>query len=269
MEALKADKIIETVRGVLLKDRSVRWASLFGSLAVGRETSHDVDIALLLDIKDSRERVRRLALLTVEIAEALGLSEERVDVVDLEGASLALKKAALSGICLINSLQGAELRERLLREYPDFLLGIKSAGNWDLDPEPDMALIQSRIEELRKNADYLKEEVCLKPLKALLKSYKDVLALERASHRMIGAMLDVCRHVVSVHNLGLVESYGEIPREAPRCWPYTGRISTQVKRACRFEEYPLFTAIFRSSTRYFARSPWRSRIRPFRNLSGG
>jgi len=43
--------------------------------------------------------------------------------------------------------------------------------------------------------------------------YKDILALERAIHRIIESMLDICRHLVSAYSLGLFESYGEYPRK--------------------------------------------------------
>lgn len=39
-----------------------------------------------------------------------------------------------------------------------------------------------------------------------------MLALERALHRIAEAMLDICRHLVAVHSLGIVESYGEYSR---------------------------------------------------------
>lgn len=46
--------------------------------------------------------------------------------------------------------------------------------------------------------------------------YGEVLTLERAIHRIIGAMLDICRHVASAYSLGLVENYASTPVSLPK-----------------------------------------------------
>jgi uncharacterized protein YutE (UPF0331/DUF86 family) len=72
-------------------------------------------------------------------------------------------------------------------------------------------VIISRTEEIRRNTEFIKSEILSKKIEDL--NYKDMLALERAMHKIIEAMLDICRHLVSVFSLGLAESYGEYPQK--------------------------------------------------------
>ena len=71
-------------------------------------------------------------------------------------------------------------------------------------------IITSRVEEIRRDAAFIKNEILSRKAEEL--SYKDALALERAMHEIAESMLDVCRHLVSAYSLGFVESYGEYPQ---------------------------------------------------------
>jgi uncharacterized protein YutE (UPF0331/DUF86 family) len=79
------------------------------------------------------------------------------------------------------------------------------------DPKLDKIVIISRIGEIRRNTEFIKSEILSKKIEDL--NYKDILALERAMHKIIEAMLDICRHLVSVYSLGLAESYDEYPQK--------------------------------------------------------
>ena len=82
-----------------------------------------------------------------------------------------------------------------------------------LDPEPkvDKVVITSRVEEVRRNVKFIESKILAKNVDEL--NYKDVLALERAIHRIAEAILDICRHLIAVYSLGIVESYSEYPRK--------------------------------------------------------
>lgn len=212
MKVLKRAEIIGDLTNILSQDRDILLAYLFGSLASKGKSAHDIDIAILFDLKDSWARAVKTAELTVELAKMFNINEERINIVDLSEASLALKYAALSrGICLKSSPIEEELRKELLRDYPDFLFKVRREAILNSNPKPDIVLIETRVEELGRNITYLKKEVLSQPLNAVISDYKSLLAMERAIHRAIEAMLDICRHLVSVHDLGLVESYGDYP----------------------------------------------------------
>ena len=81
----------------------------------------------------------------------------------------------------------------------DQLIELRQWSNLDPDPRIDKMIITSRIEEIRRNADFIHSEILVKRVEDL--SYGEILALERALHRMIEAMLDICRHLVSIYSL--------------------------------------------------------------------
>jgi len=72
------------------------------------------------------------------------------------------------------------------QQAPDVIMEIKQWST--LDPKLDKTIITSRIEEIRKNADFIKSEILSRKIEEL--DYKDILALERAMHKIIESMLD-------------------------------------------------------------------------------
>jgi uncharacterized protein YutE (UPF0331/DUF86 family) len=105
--------------------------------------------------------------------------------------------------------------EQLLQkaeQAPDAIIEIM---HWStFDPKLDKMVIISRTEEIRKNTEFIKSEILSKKIEDL--NYKDMLALERAMQKIIEAMLDICRHLVSVYLLDLAESYEEYPQKLTR-----------------------------------------------------
>lgn len=94
-------------------------------------------------------------------------------------------------------------------QAPDQAVELRTWMNLNPEPKIDEAILESRTPEVRRNVKFLTEEILKQKHREL--NYKDVLALERVTRRIIEAMLDVCRHLVSIHSLGLAESYGEYP----------------------------------------------------------
>jgi len=78
------------------------------------------------------------------------------------------------------------------------------------DPKLNKTVISSRIEESRRNTQFIRNEILSKKIEDL--DYKDMLALKKAMHRIIEAMLDIHRHLVAAYSLGFVERYGEYPQ---------------------------------------------------------
>ncbi|ADM27607.1 protein of unknown function DUF86 [Ignisphaera aggregans DSM 17230] len=202
---LVLERLVELFRGLSY----VEVAILFGSFARGEPFAHDIDIAVKFS---GGGGLFDLGLLVSRIAEVLGVGEECVDVVDLDSANPILLFRILSEGIL---LKGGEEALRILAEraslYPDILMEIKMWSNLDPDPKPDVVIISSRVEEIRRNVNFIRSRILSRKPEEL--DYGDILAFERALHRTIEAMLDICRHLVSVYSLGLVESYGEYPRK--------------------------------------------------------
>jgi len=197
-------RLVELFRGL----SDVEVAILFGSAGRGCGGPRDVDVAVKFSVERSLLDLAGLASL---IARCLGVSEELVDVVDLSRVKpVVLLRILRDGVVLKGSLEALKgLYEEASRGI-DQLMEVERWASLDPEPRVDRVVIASRVEEVRRNTAFLKEEILARSVEEL--TYKDVLALERAVHRVVEAMLDICRHLVAVHSLGLVESYGEYPR---------------------------------------------------------
>jgi len=149
-----------------------------------------------------------LGSLVSRIAEVLGVGEDCVDIVDLDSAnSVLLFKILSEGVLLKGGGEALKMLAVRASLYPDALIELRMWSSLDPDPMPDAAVISSRVEEIRRNVHFIKSRVRSRRPDEL--DYGDVLALERALHRTIKAMLDIRRHLVSVYSPGLAESYSE------------------------------------------------------------
>lgn len=163
-------------------------------------------------MKLSKSDLLGLSSLASRIAEVLGVSEECVDVADLDSASPTLLFRVLNEGVIIKG-KGEALRVLVEKAsvYPDALMELRIWGSLDPDPKPDTTIIYSRVEEIRRNVNFVRSRILSRRPDEL--DYGDILALERALYRTVEAMLDICRHLVSVHSLGLVESHSMYPRK--------------------------------------------------------
>jgi uncharacterized protein YutE (UPF0331/DUF86 family)/predicted nucleotidyltransferase len=203
---LTIDYVLPRLKELFEKFENVETAILFGSIVKNKFSVHDIDIALKLNKEDLLE----IGYIITQIANTLHISEDYIDIVLLNQANpIMLSKILKDGIiikaqpkCIEELLQKAE-------QAPDAIMEIKHWATFD--PKLDKIVIMPRIEEIRRNTEFIKSEILSKKIEDL--NYKDMLALERAIHRTIEAMLDICRHLVSVFSLGLAESYGEYPQK--------------------------------------------------------
>ena len=115
-----------------------------------------------------------------------------------------------------------------VRHYLDIAIELRTWMKLNPEAKPDKLIMFSRIEEIKRNVNFLKSEVLSKSPHEL--TYKDILALERAVHRIIEAMLNICRHLVSVYSLGLAESYSEYPRKLARAGKMLEDLAENVAR---------------------------------------
>jgi uncharacterized protein YutE (UPF0331/DUF86 family)/predicted nucleotidyltransferase len=182
----------------------VEVAVVFGSIVRDGFSTHDIDMALKLKRSDLLE----VGYIITQIAKALHVNEDHIDVTLLDQANpILLSRILRDGIVIKAQPEAVEELLWKAQQAPDALMELRQWAM--LDPKLDKAIIVLRVKEIRRNADFIRNEILSKRVEEL--NYKDTLALERAMHRIIEAMLDICRHLVSVYSLGFVESYGEYP----------------------------------------------------------
>jgi uncharacterized protein YutE (UPF0331/DUF86 family)/predicted nucleotidyltransferase len=203
---LTLDYVLPRLKELFEKFENVETAVLFGSITRNKFSVHDIDVALKLNKEDLLE----IGYIITQIAKTLQISEDHIDIVLLNQANpIILSKILKEGIILKAQPNVIEQFLQKAEQAPDAIMEIK---HWStFDPKLDKMVIISRTEEIRRNTEFVKSEILSKKIEDL--NYKEALALERAMHKIIEAMLDICRHLVSVYSLGLVESYGKYPQK--------------------------------------------------------
>lgn len=220
------ESVVRKLNGLFNELDDVEIAILFGSIARGCERPHDADIAVKFS---SRKSLLDIAGLASLIARELGVNEDFIDIVDLsEAKPLLLIKILGEGIVLKGDSRKLEELYEEASKGIDQLIEVRRWANLDPAPEVDKAVLASRVEEVRRNAEFIKREILTKSVDEL--EYRDVLALERAIHRIAEAMLDICRHLVTVYSLGIVESYGEYPRRLAQAGKIPRELAEELTR---------------------------------------
>ena len=132
----------------------------------------------------------KIGYIISQISKTLEINEERIDIITLDQTNpILLAKILKKGVIIKASPQAIEQLLQKTQQILDTLIEFKQWAK--LDPKLDKTIIISRTEEIRKNAMFIKNEILSKKIEEL--SYKDILALERAMHRIIALMLDICR----------------------------------------------------------------------------
>jgi uncharacterized protein YutE (UPF0331/DUF86 family)/predicted nucleotidyltransferase len=204
---LTLNHVLPRLRELFNRFENVELAVLFGSIVRKGFSTHDIDIALKMAEGGNLSDV---GYIISQIAKTLNVNEDFIDATILDQANPILLSRILNEGIIIK-LQPEVLKQQLERAQraPDALIEFKM---WSaIDPKIDKTIITSRAEEIRRNVAFVKSEILPKRVEDL--DYKETLALERAMHRIVESMLDICRHLVSINSLGLVESYGEYPQK--------------------------------------------------------
>ncbi|MFQ6074638.1 MAG: HepT-like ribonuclease domain-containing protein [Candidatus Bathyarchaeia archaeon] len=203
---------LQRLREALSNDPNVLLAYLFGSLARGARTAlSDVDVAVILKeggFEETLDIQRR-------VAEAGGVSEDRVDIIDLSRAPTSLKYTVLKDgeKVLDRGDYGEELTREVISRYPEVhFLTIDSLRELTHSQDP-MAispdLIHRRVAMLKGEIRYLEERVLATPLNEVVGDDDVRRAFERAFEVSVGAMLDICKHAVTALGLGVAETYSD------------------------------------------------------------
>ncbi|MDW8045474.1 MAG: DUF86 domain-containing protein [Nitrososphaerota archaeon] len=205
-------EVIKTLKQILNGDENVLVGYIFGSFVHDYVTPlSDVDIAVLLNDGS----LKKLSELWSKIAKGLKVNEDLIDLVNLSDASTSLKFYVLkNGIKLLDrGSYDDELKSQVIKDYPDAKLLLNSMyeeGLKDLSCELNKDLLKSRVSEVVERLTTLREEILSKEKEEVLKSRLYKASMERCLHISIEAILDICRHIVSVKKLGIPETYREL-----------------------------------------------------------
>ncbi|UNQ74396.1 type VII toxin-antitoxin system HepT family RNase toxin [Infirmifilum sp. NZ] len=195
-----SDEGLEKLRGLAAKYPSVAFLAITGSLARKGLSTHDLDVAVKLS--ERRGKYETLASLLADIAGILGIPEDLVDVIDLDRADPEVKASIVRNSIVIidRGYYGELLREvdEAFREYGEYReLSIRE---WLLSEDPtsvDPAVVKRRLDFVKSEARFLREEVLKKPLDEVKGSPILSRVLERGYQLIVEALVDVARHVAS------------------------------------------------------------------------
>ena len=210
MMEFQGGEVIRVLKRALGDMPGLRLAYLFGSLARG-EGARDVDLAILAD---KGQELHVLSEVVRRVSRTLGIPEEKVDVVNLRKADLSLAYRVVGeGVKLVDrGGVNLELVREVALAYPSVREELRLAARlWlEEDPEIDEEVLLRRLDEVLRDAALLRKYVD-KGLGWLLSDIERTYAFERALHRALEAMLDICRHVVAARGLGAVAFYSDYP----------------------------------------------------------
>ncbi len=208
-DVLKA--LREIVKDEVLKEK-IEGLYIFGSLATKGFSYHDIDIAIKVKGESVERKIDVLSRVLLNLARKLKVNEDVINIVDIDSAPLALKFEIARKHIVVYGKELKELIRKASYQLPELQLELDRWANYNINSKPSKIIIESRISEIKRNIEYLRNNIVGRKLNEILKDYEKILAWERALHRLIEAMLDICRHLVSVYGLGIVESYGEYPQ---------------------------------------------------------
>lgn len=212
----KTQNFVEALKDTLGSDSRVLLAYLIGSRARGAASPlSDIDIALLAKGENGV-----LADIGSSIAKTLAIPQDNVDVVDISQADLHFKYRVLSeGIKLVDRGRYEEtIKKEVNQKYSEAQwLQTANIQEWLKLSNPssvDPIVIKKRLDTVKSEADFLVEEVLSKPAIEVASSRILKRLLERSVHVIAEAILDVCRHIVSVKGWGPAETYKDYLRLA-------------------------------------------------------
>ena len=201
-EAINA--AVEKLRSVLGKYGGVRLAILFGSWARGEGSPlSDVDLAFIGEVNE--------ALLIMEVARTLGVSVDRVDLVDASKAPLRVLKNVLANGVLIYE-DGETLKQlysKVLNQYPEINIAQKMNLNYSLslNDSVDETLLLDLANNLASKAKSIKEFTEKHTVNEVRSSVVLDSALRWLVYEAVQSTIDSCTHIVASLKLGVGETY--------------------------------------------------------------
>lgn len=213
------EQLVEKTRQVVSGVEEVEFASIFGSLVGRGETYHDVDVALKVK---SEGKYEAACAVIAKLAEALSIPEEHIDIVDLDRAELELKKEVLvQGIVLVDKINyRKKLVDEINLKYPEYgEIKERTIREWLRSQDPssiDLHTVKRRLDFVRSELGFLNEHVLDHDLDEIGESPVLKRLLERSFQLIVEAILDICRHIVSVMGWGPALGYSDLVEQCSR-----------------------------------------------------
>jgi len=202
-------EFIDRLRDTLDKNENVFLAYLFGSRVAGRASIiSDFDIAVLL--KDNS--LQGIGRVLFSASKAMGVIEDAIDILDLSKAPLRLKAKVLKdGIKLVDRGYEAAMVQEVNRIYPEIALEIQKELRWWISNpgEIDVGLIKEFLDHLAQVCGHIKSFLGKRSVKELSSEAEAWYALKSMVQDSIQTMIDVCAHIVSAKQLGIVSDFRE------------------------------------------------------------
>ncbi|MGC8983312.1 MAG: type VII toxin-antitoxin system HepT family RNase toxin, partial [Desulfurococcaceae archaeon] len=209
-----SNELVASLREALSGIDGLEFAALFGSIVSRGESPHDIDIA----VKASHSKKYEVLCKVVEVVSRVaGISEERVDVVDLDRADLEIKKEVARGIVLVDKGgYGSRLVEEVNALYPEYWelrrIGISEWLYSDDPTQINLELVKRRLDFIKTEVEFMKEHVLSRSLEEVVESPIYRRLLERSYQLVVEAMLNICRHIASAMGWGPALSYSDYVR---------------------------------------------------------
>lgn len=201
--------LINRLKNIFEKDENILLAYLFGSRITGKPSLiSDFDIAILL--KDNS--LAKMGQVLFNASKALEVNEDTIDILDLSNAPLHLKvKVLKEGVKLVDRGYEEKIIHEVNKDYPEIALEIQKELRWWINnPEGiDIKLIKELLDHLTQVCKYVESFLSKHSVEELSSDAEVWYALKGMIQDAIQTMIDVCAHIVSAKQLGVVSSYKE------------------------------------------------------------
>lgn len=205
--------LTERLKEVLEENENVLLAYLFGSrISGGASPTSDFDLAVLL--KDNS--LAEIGKVLFSASEALGVNEDAIDILDLSRAPLRLKAKVLAkGIRLVDRGYEQTIIREVNRDYPEMALQIRKELRWWVNnPEGiDIELIKDLLDYLAQVHGHIKSFLSKRGVEELSSNAEAWYALKGMVQDAIQTIIDICAHIVSAKQLGIVSAYREYAKK--------------------------------------------------------
>jgi uncharacterized protein YutE (UPF0331/DUF86 family)/predicted nucleotidyltransferase len=210
-------ELIDRLRDALEKDENILLAYLFGSRATGKASSiSDFDVAVLL--KDSS--LAGIGRVLFSVSKALGVNEDAVDILDLSKAPLRLKARVLrEGVKLVDRGYEEAIIQEVNKNFPEIALETRKQLHWWMsNPRGiDVELIKELLDYLAQVHRHLESFLNKHRVEELSSNAEAWYALKSMVQDIIQVMIDICAHIVSAKQLGVVSAYREYIEKLVGC----------------------------------------------------
>jgi uncharacterized protein YutE (UPF0331/DUF86 family)/predicted nucleotidyltransferase len=206
---IKKRELIDKLKDALEKDENVLLAYLFGSRATGKASPiSDFDVAVLL--KDNS--LAGMGRLLFSVSKALGVNEDAVDILDLSKAPLRLKARVLKeGVKLVDRGYEEAIIREVNKNFPEMALEIQKELHWWMDNRGgiDVELIKELLDHLAQVHGHLGSFLSKRRIEELSSNAEAWYALKGMVQDIAQVMIDICAHIASAKQLGVVSAYRE------------------------------------------------------------